>query len=79
MNNRDIKAMINSELAFINDWLKSKKLTRNINKCKYMTVNENLNWKIHTDKIVNKISKSIGLLNKLKHFLPLESNCDLSM
>ncbi len=91
---------INRKLAFINDWLKSNKLSLNINKCKYMifhtlqktvntvqlhientnvdivykfnflglTINENLNQKNHIDKIANKISKSMGILNKLKHF-----------
>ena len=36
-----------------------------------LTINENLNWKSHVDKIANKISKSMGILNKLKYFLPL--------
>ncbi len=89
INNNDIEVMINRELAFINDWLKSNKLSLNISKCKYMifhtprkrltqcnyientnvdrvyefnflglTINENLNWKSHIDKITNKISKS---------------------
>ncbi len=31
-----IESMINRKLAFINDWLKSNKLSLNINKCKYM-------------------------------------------
>ncbi len=38
-----------------------------------LTLNENLNWKSHIDKISNKISRSIGILNKQKHFIPLES------
>lgn len=38
-----------------------------------LTINENLNWKSHTDKIANKISKCMGILNKLKHFLPLNA------
>ncbi len=38
-----------------------------------LTINENLNWKSHIDKIANKISKSMGILNKLKHFLPLNA------
>jgi hypothetical protein len=37
-----------------------------------LTVNESLDWKSHIDKISNKISRSIGILNRLKHFLPLE-------
>ena len=35
-----------------------------------LTINENLNWKPHMDKISNKISKSGGVINRLKHFLP---------
>ncbi len=35
-NNYDIEAMINKELVFINDWLKSNKLSLYINKYKYM-------------------------------------------
>ncbi len=35
INNGDIETMINRELAFINDWLKSNKLSLNINKCKH--------------------------------------------
>ncbi len=38
-----------------------------------LTLNENLNWKSHIDKISNKISRSIGILNKHKHFIPLQS------
>ncbi len=33
-----------------------------------LTLDENLNWKGHIDKISNKISKNIGMLNKLKHY-----------
>ncbi len=33
-------------------------------------INENLSWKPHTDKIANCISKTIGILNALKHFIP---------
>ncbi len=32
--------------------------------------NENLNWKSHCDKIANNISRAVGVLNRLKHFLP---------
>ena len=35
-----------------------------------ITINEHLNWKDHIDKISNKISKTMGILNKLKHFIP---------
>ncbi len=30
------------------------------------TINEHLNWKSHIDKLANKISKTMGVLNKLK-------------
>ncbi len=34
-------------------------------------VNEHLDWKVHGDHISNKISKSVGIINRLKHFIPL--------
>ncbi len=36
-----------------------------------LTMNGNLNWKSHINKLSDKVSKCIGILNKLKHFLPL--------
>ncbi len=36
-----------------------------------LTINENLNRKSHINKIANKISKSMGILNKLIYFLSL--------
>ena len=36
-----------------------------------INVHENLNWSCHTTKIANKISRTIGILNKLKRYLPL--------
>ena len=38
-----------------------------------LTLNEHLDWKPHIDKISNKISRSIGILNRHKHFIPLHS------
>ena len=35
-----------------------------------LTINENLSWKSHVDKISNKISKYSGVLCRLKNFLP---------
>ena len=35
-----------------------------------ITINENMNWKPHIDKVSNKISRYIGILNKLKCFMP---------
>ena len=33
-------------------------------------INQHLNWSTHTNYINTKISKTIGILSKLKHFLP---------
>ena len=38
-----------------------------------LTINEHLNWKSHIDKLSNKISKTMGVLNKLKHFVPINA------
>ncbi len=38
-----------------------------------LTLDENLNWKSHINKISNTISKSMGILNKLKHFIPIKN------
>ena len=37
-----------------------------------LTLDSNLNWKKHTEKISNKCAKMIGILNRLKYVLPLE-------
>ena len=37
-----------------------------------LTLDTNLNWRKHTEKISNKCSKTIGVLNRLKHALPLD-------
>ena len=36
-----------------------------------LTVDTNLNWKRHSEKICNKCTKMIGILNRLKYVLPL--------
>ncbi len=38
-----------------------------------LTTNKNMNWKSNINKITKEISKGMGVLNKLKHFLPLNS------
>ena len=38
-----------------------------------VVLDEHLNWKSHTDKIANKISKDIGILNHFKHYLPMQT------
>ena len=34
-------------------------------------LNEHLNWKTHTDHIANKLCRTNGVINRLKHVLPL--------
>ena len=36
-----------------------------------LTINENISWKPHINKIASKISKYTGIMNRLKRFLPL--------
>ena len=36
-----------------------------------LTIDEHLNWKSHIQKVSNKVSRSIGVLNILKKFLPI--------
>ena len=36
-----------------------------------LIMDEHLNWKSHVEFFLNKCSKTIGVLNKLKYFLPL--------
>ena len=36
-----------------------------------ININEHLQWKYHTDTICKKISRSIGILHRLKNFFPL--------
>ena len=36
-----------------------------------ITIDEHLDWKVHIDNLSNKIARNVGVLNKLKHFLPI--------
>ena len=38
-----------------------------------VTGDKHLTWKSHVDQISNKISKTIGILNRLKFYLPLNA------
>ncbi len=38
-----------------------------------LTLDENLSWKSHINNISNRISKSMSILNKLKHFIPIKT------
>ncbi len=37
-----------------------------------LVLNEHLTWKTHRNKVSNSISKTIGILNRLKHCLPIK-------
>ena len=40
-----------------------------------LTMDTNLKWRKHTDKISNKCSKITGVLNRLKLLFPQEIKC----
>ena len=39
--------------------------------CLGLIIDTNLNWKKHAEQISNACSNKIGILNKMKHILPL--------
>ena len=38
-----------------------------------LTVNEFMNWNSYTHKIANKISRTLGVMNRLKRYLPISA------
>ena len=42
-----------------------------------ITINKHLNWDVHTTFVANKISRTIGILNKLKSYLPKHILCTI--
>ncbi len=38
-----------------------------------LTLDEHLDWKCHKNKLSNKISQCMGILNSLKRFLPIQT------
>ena len=38
-------------------------------------LNKHMNWKSHVNIIAKKISKTIGILKRLKHILPQHTDC----
>ncbi len=38
-----------------------------------LTLDKHLTWKCHTNQRTNKISQGMGILNRLKHFLPIQT------
>ena len=39
-------------------------------KCLGILIDKNLSWKIHIDNVATKLSKTVGLIGKLRHFVP---------
>ena len=46
--------------------LESKDYIKNIG----VLFDKHFSWKFHSDTIVSKISKTVGLIAKLRHFIP---------
>ena len=42
-----------------------------------LTLNENLNWKSHIDKLADKVSQNIGIMNKLKNYMTPEARLNV--
>ena len=62
-NLKSLEKVVNKELEHVSDWLIANKLTLNIK--------SNLSWKAHIDYISLKISKTIGIISRLRYYLPL--------
>ena len=45
-----------------------------VHECNFLgiQINSTMTWNTHINKIANKISQVVGILNKLKHFLPAD-------
>ena len=101
-HNESQESDINQELQNISTWLKTNRLSLNIQKTKFMvfhpknkvipnlkltidnisiervktftllgiTIDERLSWKSHTEKISKKISKVVGVMTRLKNYIP---------
>ena len=57
--------MFNSQKSG-NASLESKDYIKNIG----VLFDKHFSWKFHSDTIVSKISKTVGLIAKLRHFIP---------
>ena len=42
----------------------------NLTKCLGVYIDEHLNWSMHLNKLATELAQNIGILCKLKHFLP---------
>ena len=82
-----VSSQINSELLKISDWLTVNKLSINVDlqindikiervSCfnfKGLTIYEFMNWSSHSAKIANRFSRTLGIMNRLKRYLPLSA------
>ena len=70
--------IITNKKNFNKDDFKVKLNGKNLNRCtsyKYLGVmlDDKLNWKVHIDYIIAKISRVCGVLSKLRHFVRLDT------
>ena len=44
-------------------------VTERVEKCKFLgiTIDENLTWKLHIQPVENKVSKNIGVINRIRY------------
>ena len=57
----------NAKIIMNGNKIKQVKFT----KCIRIHIDEHLSWTIHINNLSNKIALNVGMLNKLKYFLPL--------
>ena len=102
---RNFESIMNLELAAINEWIQTNKLSLNLSKTNFMLfkgrktievlpeivmnqvkispiekskflgviIDDKLTWTHHIDHVCKKVSKSIGILYKLKRYLNIKS------
>ena len=85
---QDLEKTINEEFNHLLSYCSANKLSVNFKKTHYMTISfpqknyikylgiyidKNLNWAPHIQHINSKISKNLGILFRLRHFLTLNT------
>lgn len=99
----EVAEVVNAELTKIDEWLKSNRLSLNVDKTNYMIISnsqsqpsidlqirgksikkvnnvkflgvvldDRLDFKLNTNAVINKISRSIGVMRRVRHLLPEE-------
>ena len=78
----DIISSLQSDLSNVSDWLDANKLSLHIGKTccmlvcslKYLgvTIDQNLTYNVHVENVINKISKSLGVLTRASRVVPLQ-------